>query len=443
MNEAAEAGAEVYPVACVDLVARGLDLGRVLVSPSVRRTALGQVTHTSAQGTWKEIAYGSGVNDSGFDVVRTEIGVSDPDGAILRKLHTYNPRGSVARQWWACDGLLETEWEALFVGILEDWRKEGLVTVLIMKTDDSLFRKPIPEKTFSRMEWGAAEDSTIHETAVPLLFGVFDAYAVTGRGMVQAVNVAYDAALGYVWWVSQGNQKAVLRVFVDGAPQASTGWTVSRGVKGGARGTFVTFAEGYQPEKGTVVTVDCEGPDSDGLYAGAPIAIPSDILRVSLEEYVLRPAPTGAWRGPHATINATTWDAVEAWLTARGYRCARRFGGSQKADFAAVEIQDYLDACKWQRIQWTEDGDISIFVMDPDDFEPASDVIRIDLHHDGGDVAFQPGDQKEVYSHVRRWRLWSPAEGKFLAGLWAHDVAALPLRVEKEVESTWGAGAFS
>lgn len=437
------AGGQIFPIACIDLVARGLDLGRILISPESRVTDLGQVTHVSAQGTWKEIKYGSGIESSELEVVRTSIGVPDPDGSLLRKLQTYNPRGSAARQWWACKGILSTQWEPLFTGILEDWERSGQVTVLVMKCDDSMLRKPIPEKTFSRMEWSAAEDATIFETAVPLCLGVFDAYAVTGRGMVPAVNVVYDETLGYIWWASQGHQKTITRVFVDGEVQASTAWSTTRGVKGGALATFIVFAAGYQPEKGTVVSFDCEGPDEDGLYAGDPIEIPSDVLRVVLEENVFRSAPTGAWRGAHPTIDATSWDYVEAWLAARGYRCARRFGGDQNPEAAAAAIQDYLDKHPWQRIQWTEDGTLSIFIIDPDDFEPSSSVIRIDLHHDGGSVDYSPGDSKEVYSHWRVWRLWSPAESKFLAGLWAHDIAALPMRVEKEIQNTWSAGAFS
>lgn len=444
MQQAAEAGREVYPIACVDLVARGLDLGRVVISTSFRTTPLGQVTHQSALGRWKEITYGSGIQGGSLDVVRTEIGIADPDGAILRKLETYDPRGSVARQWFGSPPVkVESDLEVTFTGILEDWERDGLVTVLIMKTDDSLLRKPIPGRAFSRTEWSSAVDSSIYETAQPLCMGVFDAFSVTGRGMVPCVNVRYDESLGYWWFHSAGHQQGITRVFVDGAVQDDAGWSVLRGVYGGGLATIISFAEGYQPDKDVTVSADSIGPDANGLYAGDPLEGPSEILRVVNEEYVLRDPPTGAWRGAHELFDATSWDAVASWLADRGYLCARRFGADQNPEAAIEAIQSYLDEHPWQRIQWTPEGKLSIFVIDPDDVEPSEDVLRIDLHHDGGRVDYRPGDRKEVYSHVRVRYLWSPAEGKFLGGLWAHDIAALPSRVEKEIQNSWAQGSFS
>lgn len=442
--EARRRGAALFPVLSVDLVSRGLDLGRVLASPAVRLTALGQVSHVTTDGGWEPISYGSGAEEGTLETVRTAVAMADPRGELIRKLEAYDPRGSAARIDWAAAGLMDSDWSPLFRGVLEDWQSDGLVTRLLLKTDDTLFRAQIPASTFLRPVWSTAADSTIFATAMPLCLGIFDSYAVTARGMVPAINVRYDDILGFWWAVSVGHQRTIRRVYFDGVAQPDTIWTTRRGVYGPVTLTIIEITAGYQPEKGVVVSCDLEGPDATGGYASTSITSPVRQLRTVVEEYAYRPAPTGAYRGDHAIVDDTTWDTWEAWFAARGYESARRWGGDQTAETAAEVAQSYLDDHIETRIAFSESGALRFIVIDPDDLDPDDAAhFRIDVHNEAGRCVLEPVDAKEVYTHLRMPYMWSPAEGKFLGALEAHDVAALPVKVPIELPNRWTQGRYT
>lgn len=442
-QEAARRGQPLYPVLVVDLVARGLAVGRVVAAPAVRPTALGQVTHVTTEGGWGEIAYGSGVEESAIESVRTHVTLSDPRGELLRTLQTYDPRGSAARIDWASPGLVETDWTPLFRGVLEDWEREGLTTRLLVKTDDTLLRTAIPPRTIQKAEWSTAADSTVFGTAMPLCMGIFDSFAITGRGMVPCVNLRYDDALGYWWQVSADHLVNVRRLYYDGVAQPDSIWTTRRGVWGDGLATIVEVTAGSQPEKGVVVSCDLEGPDDDGLYAGPAVRNPLRQLRAVCEEFGFREPPLGAWRGAHPLIGSS-WAAAETWFEDRNRaESARRWGADQNPETLAEVIQSFLDAHPWVRIHWGPLGTLEVVILDPDDADPADAAhFRVDLYNAGGGVALLPGDLREVYTHVRQPYMWSPAEQKFLGALEAHDVAALPDPLPTEIPNPWTQGRY-
>lgn len=444
MAEALHRGRPAFPVLAVDWVARGLALGRGIYSPAMRGTSLGAVTQTTRPGGWSEITYGSGIADNSLDVVRATVDVSDAKGDLARKLATYDPIGSPARMDWASPDLVDADWEPLFRGIVEDWSRDGLFTRLHLKTDDAALRAPVPAGVFLRPEWSAAADGTIYGTSLPLVLGIHDSWAVTARGSMPAVNVRYDKDLGYWWLVSVGNLRTVTRVFYDGVPQAG-GWSVVRNVVGGNLLTLLVVAEGFQPEKGVVVSVDCSGPSEVGLWSlGNTLTGAPDQLRVVLEEYAYRSAPLGGYRGPAPMLDAAAWDDASEWFALHGYESARRFGGDQKPRTAAEELQSFLDQHPWVRIWWTPLGQLSILVIDPDDSDPdASAQLDLRKHHEGGLVPFAPGDAREVYTQVQCKYLWSPAEQKYLCSYEAHDVAALAEKVPLPLECPWSQGRFT
>jgi hypothetical protein len=444
LAEARARGAEVFPILTVDWLARGLDLGQGLYSPSMRITSRGQVSAVTKPGGWDSIEYGSGIERGSLEAVRTSVGISDPAGTLLRMLETYDPRGSAARIDWGAPALVAEDWEPCFVGIVEDWERDSLFTKLLLKTDDTVLRTPVPSKTFSRTEWGSAADSTIFGTAVPLVLGIQDSFLITARGMVPAVNVRYDKDLGYWWWASGNLLVNIRRIYYDGVAQPSTVWTTLRGVYGNNVATIISISEGYQPDKGVVVSFDCEGPDASGLAAGASLTNPVTQLRAMLEEYVYRTPPLGAWRGPHAIIDAESWDAAAAWFDMHGYESARRFGGDQNPESAAEVIGTFLEAFPWVRIHWTPLGTLAFVIVDPDDVDPDdASWFDVEAHHEGGLVDYAPGDRREVYTHVKVPYMWSSAEQKFVGALEAHDVAALPEKVALEVPCVWSQGRFT
>lgn len=442
--EAQERGLNPFPVLRVTWQARGLSLGAGLYSPTGRATAAGPVTMVTQPGSWSPIRYGSGIEKGALETPLAQVGIVDVAGELWDMLETYKPHGSAAAIDIAAPDLVAADWEARFRGVVDDWQRNGPYTLLLMKTDDSALRTPIPAGTFSRPEWRGAADGTIFGTALPLVFGVHDAFLITARGMMPAVNIRYDKDLGYWWAVSANNLKAIRRIYYDGLPQDGAGWTTLRGVYGGQLLTIISIAEGYQPEKGAVVSCDCEGPDANGLTVGASLTNPVRTLRVVLEEWTYRKPPLGTWRGAASIIDDASWTAVAAWLDARGYDSARRFGGDQNPQTAAEVIASFLDQHPWARIHWTPLGTLELVIFDPDDIDPdAAAWFEIDKHHETGLVAQAPGDRREVYSHVKVPFLWSSSESKFLSAITASDLGTQADTLPLEVPNEWTQARFS
>ncbi len=440
--EARRRGANPFPVLRVTWAARGLSLGTGIYAPAGRATAAGQVS--AVTGTWEPIEYGSGIERGIIEAVEAAVAISDAKGELLRMLETYDPRGSVAAADWAAPGLVVADWEPMFRGIVADWQRDGLYTALLLKTDDTVLRRPVPSSLFQRAEWPSASDSTIYGTAMPLVMGIHDSYAITARGMIPAVNVRYDKDLGRWWLASIGHLVEIRRIYYDGVAQADTIWTTRRGVWGGNVCTLIEITEGSQPEKGVVVSFDCEGPDSTGGYSSTSITNPVRQLRTVLEEYVYREPPLAAYRGDDTIIDDTSWDAAETWFESRGYESARRWGADQNPETAVEVIQSFLDAHPFVRIHWTPSGTLAIVILDADDVDPeALDHVPLDLYHQGGRVEYQPGDRREVYTHLVMPYMWSTAEQKFVGSLAAHDVAALPEKVSLEVPNVWTQGRYT
>jgi len=440
---ARNAGREVFPVLQVSWASRGLSLGDAVYAPHGRHTDVGGVTGITRTGGWAPIPYGSGIEKGELRAVETSVDIVDVEQTLIRMLDAYDPRGSACTISSASPGLVSEDWEPFFVGVVSDWQADGLHTRVLMKTDDTVLRTPVPSSLFNRTEWSAAYDSTIFGTHMPLVIGIHDSYKITARGMVAAVNIRYDKDYGYWWLASVGHMVEIRRLYYDGEPQDDGGWTVRRMISGGNRLTIIDINEGYQPEEGVVVSFDCEGVDSDGLEVGTAITNPIIIARVLLEEYVYRTPPLNGFRGDHSIIDDTSWNAVAAYLTARGYDAALRFGGDQNEQSAAAVIQSLLDSHKWLRIWWTPLGKLALFVIDHDDVDPDGTAwLDVAAHHRGGMGPYAPGDRREVYTHINMPFLRSAAEQKFLSGYEAQDVAALDEKVVLTIENPWSQARF-
>jgi len=433
----------MFPALRVTWAARGLALGSGVYAPEGMLTAGGQVTAVTKPGGWEPIEYGSGIRSNELEAVTTAVSVEDADGSLIRMLETYDPRGSVASIDWASPRLVAGDWEPLFRGVISDWARDdveegGLYTKLLLKTDDTVQRSPVPPGTFERTLWGGASEGTIYGTHLPLLTGIHDSWQITARGMVAAPNIRYDETQGYWWLASIDQQIEITRVYFDGIPMGTVGWSVVRGVFGQHYLTVIVVAEGYQPSKGVIVSFDCQGPDEDGLIVGSALTGAPDQLRMIINEYGYRTPPLRGWRGDASVIDAASWDAASAWFALYRIESARSFGGEQNPESVAEVIQSFLDAYPFTRICWTPLGTLKFGIIDFDDVDPPV-ASRFDLakHHAGGRVPFVPGDTREVYTHVKTAFMWGAAEQKYVSEYQAHDVAALPEKVVLPLENPW------
>jgi hypothetical protein len=450
MKAACENGVQPFPVLQVALVARGQSFGNIIASPAMRQLDVGGVTHITQLGGWSQIKYGSAVKESGLKAVETTVGIADTDGTLLSLLETYDPRGSVCKIDSAVAGLSNVDWEPLFRGVLTDWERKDLYTVLYMKTDDTVLRTPIPSGVFTRAEWGAASDGTIFGTFMPLCLGIHNSWDVTARGMVAATNIRWDKDIGYWWLASVDRQVEITKIYFDGVPQGTAGWRVKQGVYGGNYCTIIEVDEASLPHddegiliEGITVGFDCKGPDEDGLITGETLTGAPDQLKAIISEYGYRRPPLAGWRGDHSIIG-DGWATVSAYFALHKIESARRFGGDQDPESLAEAIDSFLAAYPWVKIWWDELGKLSICVIDPDDVDPDDDAW-IDLHkyNEGGQLPYKPGDRREVYTHLNMPFMWSAAEQKYMSSYEAHDVAALSEKVVLVIENPWSQGRFN
>ena len=444
MLEARRRGAQPFAALRVTWATRGYSLGTDIIASKFAVLDGGQVTHVTPLGGWDPIEYGSGIAGGELVVVETKVGVIDIDGSLLELLETYDPRGSAAAMDWVLPQLVEADWTPLFRGIVADWERDGPITSLLLKTDDTVLRSPVPSDIFLRAESGSTDEASIFGTHKPLVTGVHDSWQVTARGMAPTINIRYDEVIGYWYLASIGQLVLVRRIFFDGHQQGDAGWSVLNIVQGATRITVIVIAAGFQPSKGVVVSFDCEGPDEDGLTVGDALTGAPDQLRMVLSEYVYRPAPLTGWRGDASVIDATTWAAASAFFALHLIEAARRFGGEQEPESGAEVVDSFLQSYPWARIRWTTLGTLAIDVLDPDDVDPSATAwFDIAKHHEGGQVELAPGDRREVYTHVKMPFMWSSAEQKFLTAYEAHDVAALPEKVVLTVENIWSQGRLT
>jgi hypothetical protein len=441
--EARRRGAAAYPVLTVDWSARGLALGRGVYAPAKRLTPFGRITAITQPGGWREIPYGCDINETDVKVVETSVGISDPRGELKDLLDTYEPLGSAAQIDAAATGLVAADCEPLFRGIVSDWSRDGLWTVVELKTDDTLLRTPVPRARFLKSEWGGAGDSTIFGTALPLVLGIHDAFLLTGRGAVPCINIRYDDSGGYWWLVAANRMKTITRVAFDGVIQPSSIWSVVYGVWGGQLLTIISILPAYKPEKGVVVSCDCEGPDASGLGVGAALMNPVLQLRALLEEWALRSAPTGAWRGAHALLDNASWVAGAEYFSRHGHESAIRVGGDQNTDTAVGISRSFLESFRWARIWWTPLGTLAFSVVDPDEPERSSATWLDTKYCEGGRCQLEPGDRREVYTEISVSYLRTPLEQKYSCSYPAQDPAALPEPLSLAIENPWSQGRFN
>lgn len=434
-------GAGAFPMLSVDWTGfRNYDLGSKRYAPISAALPSGGALGIVPAGGFQPIQYGPGIKNNALKAVTTKVRVHDAGGELFRTLESYDPKGSPAAIDWVVPAHVAADWQPLFRGIVYDWEPLEEFVDLDLRTDDQVIDSDAPRPVFNRSDWSSAVDAAIYNTAMPLVFGIHDNFAVTARGMVRAVNVRYDDIQGLWWLASIGNLKTIRRVFFDGEEQ--TLWTVRRGVYGGALMTLIEVDPEIKPEKNVVVTFDCEGPDVDGLTVGDTMGNPIRQIRTYLEQYVYRNNVVAAWDPtPLAVIDSASWDAIEAYFELYDFECGQRIGGNLDKPTARDVLQEFLDSYPFLRLAWLEDGSLGIGILEWRDKQPGSAWLRADVTTKPGEFRFNRG-RSEVLSHIAQPYMWSDAEQKFMASIEAHDIAAAPRPVWDTIENYWSQGRF-
>lgn len=439
---ARRAGRGATPMLTLDL--RGshdYDLGTRRYGPRSLALPDGGAIGLVPTGGFGNIRYGPGIKENSLRAVTTTVRVADADRSLVKLLESYDPRGSASTIHWVVPELVASDWELLFKGVLFDWKVAGSFVDLLLRTDDSVLASGCPRPTFNKSEWSTAIDGSIYNTAMPLLMGYFSNFAITARGMVPAINIRYDDLQG-LWWIASLGNVQVDRLYIDAVEIG--GWSVRRGVYGGAAMTIIVVDPASKPEQNAVLTFDGNGPDVNGLLTGPVMSNPVRQLRTFLEQYVYRNAPASPWdTTPLDIIDAASWDAVEDYLDLYEYESSVRIGGDRDKPTAMEVVQSFLDSYSWMRLAWLPNGSLAAGIVDHRDADPSSDWTRVDVTTAPAEFLYEPGDRREVFSHVQQPYMWSPAEQKFMAAIEAHDIASAREPVWATVSNRWSQGRFT
>lgn len=425
-----KAGGPVLPILDVEWAIRGHDLGAERYAGSgvlFQDRAVSGLTTPNAG--FSEIKYGAGMRGTALQVARTAVSLQ-PNSRLVRKLETFDPHGSASALYWASPNLVRADWQLLHAGVVEDWRITPAGLTILLKTDDGVLQAQSPKPFFSKADTSSADDPSIWGVSMPLVLGAHSGFEITGRGAIICPSIRYNDLLGH-WYCASVGSVQVLRVYIDGQQVAATNFSAEIQMFGGSQMTIVKFPLGGQPERNAVVTCDLRGPDANGLLLGSVLKNPLAQLRAYLNNYVYRDHRYGQWNATDVPqIDSTSWNAVEDYFDLHGYESSLKIGGL-RGDFqtAQATVSRMLDSYPWLRIQWTESGALTVFVVDPADQDPVGNWVRADVVC-GGDAGFvyAPGDRREVYDRVTVPFLGSDSEGKAMS---THEVHDLTLRYPK------------
>jgi hypothetical protein len=93
---------------------------------------------------WGDIPRGFDVRASDLQPLELEVTLADPDGSVQAALELAQQRGSAAAIYYVLPGNA-TDYQLLFTGILERWGyRSGGLTILTLRTDDSILRTYLP-----------------------------------------------------------------------------------------------------------------------------------------------------------------------------------------------------------------------------------------------------------------------------------------------------------
>jgi len=442
-----EKGARVFPVLRVDWESRGHALGTDYVAPGGVILPDVPIRSKASAGGWGPVRFGPGVRGSTLASARSSVRIEDIRQDLAALLETYAPRGSRARISWASLGVIESDWETIFDGIVDDWRSgEGGTVDVILKTDERELRSPAPKPQFQRASAPTASDPAIYGTTIPLLLGIHDSFRITVRGQVRALNVRRDDSTAtslQLYAASLGNLTSVERVYFDGELQTGLAFETIRGLYGGVYQTLIGIERDDAPEPEVVVSFDAIGPDTAGGITGPTLLNPVAELRTFLEEYTFRDNQTGIYVGPHPLIEQASWAAVEAFFDARDAEAGVLIGGGGSRPLGLDVVESFLTAYPFVRLFWNERGQIACHLIDYTDSDPdAAAWLVADREAEPGTFRFEPGDRKEVFNRVEVPYLFSDVEGEFLAQHEAHDVDSIEDPLALVAPSVWSQARY-
>ena len=264
-----------------------------------------------------------------------------------------------------------------FSGKLDTWEQQSPhAYVLSLRQDDIPLEKKFPKYRLTQFDWPHADSTAIAQYA-PIVFGVHDSNADTNEGMLPTYHI--DTS-GYRHLVSIGYVN-VRRVYGDGTLISSGDYSITHPTVNGTDVTLVDFsADTYEDQ---VITVDCDGYDTDGDGGGTVIENPVTQLEYLLENFVYGDYRSGSWFTSAAPIADTEFTTAKDFADREGYEGAIYVAGDQ------IKGRDFVNAwlTSWDaRAYWTRYGNIAPLFLDhaiTDIYKSGDSWIRWERHEAG------------------------------------------------------------
>jgi len=312
--------------------------------------------------TWTEIAVVVSERPGQLSYPETTVTVTDVGRDLTQILEgKYEARKSAAAVKLALSGVASSAWFPLLTGVVDRWRQTGLKWDLTIRPDDRALQGYVPKTTVTKGNAPLADttNKSPYGRYMPIVYGVHDASALTGQGMLPTINVRFDGTLGWYYLVSLGRLKSVDRVYKNGTLQTvATHYNVIYPLLGGVQTTCLSWVSA--PATTDVIQCDVNGIESVGDGTGQTITNPVDILKHFLVNFVWNNYRSGLWFADStAPIDALAFATAAGWASRFSWEGAKRIGGDTTQQRGVDLVNEWLTSWPTLRLWWNNQGKLA------------------------------------------------------------------------------------
>ncbi len=330
--------------------------------PAAAYAAAPQWSRLSA-GAAGPVHSGTSARPGGVQLQTLRARVADTDKLVSKILcGRYECRRSPVAMRWGHPALVEADWCTHFTGILQDWSFANGSVELEAKTDDRVLSGAIPRRQILR-GWAPTAPADVLGTYCPIVLGIHNANGLDARGQVPAFPISIDPATGYVYLVSLGAIRSVLRVYKNSVLQtAGVNYNVAQQWRGGLYMTVVVFTGATVATD--VVTCDVEGLTVDNTTSGALILLPADQAKWVLNNLVFADWNGGAYSTTTAPIDAPLFARTASYQATFLAEGSHYLGGSLEQTSGMAFLTEWLGSNIMIRARWSPLGKFGVFPFD-------------------------------------------------------------------------------
>ena len=319
--------------------------------------------------TWGTITRGVTLRQNAVEFASLQVAIDDTDEAFTRLVEgssRHSVRGASCTLTLASPNVPAVDWFTGYTGRVDSYSQQGPLAWLITASpnDLPLQRESLPKKKIDTSDWPNAAVAA-RGLDVPILYGTISSANVGNAG---AITCAYVDQSGFRYLVCAGRAKAVSMVYKDGAPVASSAYSVTYPLVNGRRYTLIDFTS----SQGTsTITCDAQGYESVGDGTGTLITDPPTVLKHVIVNWIYGDYKDGAWLAD-ATAPVDTTSFGTTFFSDRGVQASLYIDSRRRGQDVVNDVLKSFEA----RAYWLSNGKIAFALEDFTSWSYASTVIR-------------------------------------------------------------------